>query len=159
MRPLLTAEGSTLIYADPAHNISWRLPIESLILVAEYTTNEGPQADDYFLSFVTVENGAAVISTCGFYVEGRDDALEAISQHVGSPLAFNFTSSTAYASRIIWPSSLTGHKYFSYKAVDPRTLSEKLLTRLLGPELEYRFTEEVRAFIRSKTYEQPTPLR
>jgi hypothetical protein len=158
MRPLLTVEGSTLAYADPEHNISWQLPFESLILVAEYTTNEGPQADDYFLSFVTVENGAAVISTCGFYVEGRDDALEAISQHVGSPLAFNLTSSTGYDSRIIWPSRFAGQKYFSYKAVDPRTLREKLLT-CLGPELEYGFTEEVRAFIRSKTYEQPTPLR
>ncbi len=31
--------------------LTWRTPISSILLLAEYTTNEGPYVDDYFVEF------------------------------------------------------------------------------------------------------------
>jgi len=66
--------------------VAWTLPIAAIVLIAEFTTNEGPYVDDYFLTFVTVENGKALSATCSFYAEGRDSALSEISHQVGCPI-------------------------------------------------------------------------
>jgi len=60
--------------------------VAAIVLIAEFTTNEGPYVDDYFLTFVTVENGKALYATCSFYAEGRDSALSEISHQVGCPI-------------------------------------------------------------------------
>jgi hypothetical protein len=53
----LRIEGSAVVYASDSGGHSWSVPIDTIILIAEYTTDEGPWFDDYFVTFVTVENG------------------------------------------------------------------------------------------------------
>jgi len=46
-------------------------------------TNEGPDVDDYFLVFVTVEDGKLYFSNCPFYSSGRDEALSILRERFG----------------------------------------------------------------------------
>ena len=82
----LRIEGAKLTYTVDSGVVAWTLPIAAIVLIAEFTTNEGPYVDDYVLTFVTVENRKALDATCSFYAEGRDSALSEISHQVGCPI-------------------------------------------------------------------------
>src|SRR5262249_25546280 len=69
MRLCLRVDGSSLECNDDSGFTRWSLSIQTIVLIAEYTTNEGPWLDDYFLVFVTVEEGKLYFSTCSFYAD------------------------------------------------------------------------------------------
>ena len=39
-------------YRDATGHLLWRINVEDIVLVAEYTTNEGPFGDDWFRVFI-----------------------------------------------------------------------------------------------------------
>jgi len=55
--------------------LAWRTPIASILLIAEYTTNEGPYVDDYFVELWSLENGTLFQVHTTFYANGRDAAF------------------------------------------------------------------------------------
>jgi hypothetical protein len=76
-----------LEYLDTTGKLLWTIPIDSLVLIAEYTMNEGPYVEDYFLVFVTSETGKLYFSTCSFYSAGMEEAFAALQQRLDSPLS------------------------------------------------------------------------
>ena len=64
----------------------WRMPIHALLLIAEYTTGQGPFIDDYFLNFWTFENSEFIKYSISFYADGRDATFEALAQRLGAEL-------------------------------------------------------------------------
>lgn len=62
----LEVVGSQLRCVGNSGTVHWIVSIDDIILVAEYTTNEGPHADDYFLIFCTVEAGQSTFATVLF---------------------------------------------------------------------------------------------
>ena len=49
-------------------------------MVAEYATNEGPWADDYFLVFVESDNGKLSVARASLYSDGTDEVLHDLGQ-------------------------------------------------------------------------------
>lgn len=66
--------------------LAWRTEIDSILLIAEYTTNEGPFVDDYFVELWSLENGAILKTHVTFYSTGRDAAFAEIAKQLGSGL-------------------------------------------------------------------------
>ena len=125
--------------------------------MAEYTTNEGPYLDDYFLVFVTVEEGKAFFSTSSFYAEGRDGVLASLQEKFGQPIQLELFNSTDWKSRVVWPLSMAGKQYFTFTELPPKKLIESLRRRIFGPVYEYAVSHEVREFIHEQRRLRPSP--
>lgn len=132
----------------------WRIPIHALLLIAEYTTNEGPR-DDYFLNLWTFENSKFIKYSISFYADGRDATFEALAQRLGAELQFGLTSSTEWASRVMWPPELAGHPYYTFCKVEPKTWLQKLRDFCLGQAEECFIAKEVQEYL--KCHEDPRP--
>lgn len=147
MKLRLRVDGSSLKCNDDSGMRRWSLPIETIVLISEYTTNEGPWLDDYFLVFVTVEEGQFYFSTCSFYADGRDEVIARLGERLGSPTALGLVNSTDWKSRVVWPPELAGTEYFTFKEVPTQSLREKARKWLLGPTLEYSISRPVRDYL------------
>jgi hypothetical protein len=138
---------SDLECLDISGKLLWTLTIDSIVLIAEYTTNEGPHVDDYFLVFVTAEENKLFFSTCSFYVDGRDEALSILQMRLGSSIQLGLQGSTEWRSRVAWPARMAGSEYFTFAEIPPKTLLEKVKKRLLGPTQEYAISKPVRDYL------------
>jgi len=150
MKPSLEISDSRLIYRDGEISEIWAVGVKDIVLIAEYTTDEGPQADDYYLVFASVEAGKAWFSTCSFYSDGTDAVFRTLRAQFGMPLEFGLLRSTHWDSRVIWPVHLAGSDYFQFTAVDPVGIWEMIRKALLGPQFEYKPTEAVWSLIHSE---------
>jgi len=121
----------------------WSVEIRDIVLVAENTTDEGPYCDDYFLIFAT----KSCIYRSTFYAEGLDAVFETLDERFSMPLRLQFSSSTHWASRVIWPAHLEGSDYFQFTEVKPNNIVSTMHKALLGPQLEYRVAEPIRKFL------------
>jgi hypothetical protein len=130
--------------------LTWHIPIRSLLLIAEYTTNEGPHIDDYFIEFWSLEDGSILKSSVSFYAEGRDSAFAMIALQLKTDLSFGLTGSTEWKSRIMWPPDLAGHEYFEFRNIEPSDWRERISRQFLGPTQEYFLTAEVQSFLKNQ---------
>jgi hypothetical protein len=48
----------------------WHVAIDGVVLAAEYTTNTGPWADDYFLIFVEADHDKLYLARASLYSNG-----------------------------------------------------------------------------------------
>ena len=141
---------SRLEFLDITGTVCWSLPIGSIVLIAEYTTNEGPYVDDYFLVFVTVEQDKLYFSTCTFYSAGRAETLSILGGRLGSPIQLGLQGSTAWRSRVVWPPKMAETEYFTFTEVPAKTLPEKIKKRLLGADQDYAISKTVRAYLKGQ---------
>lgn len=146
----LETVGSELRCVDDSGNIRWTVSIDDIILVAEYTTDEGPLADDYYLIFCTIEADSAVFASCTFYVDDRDAALSSVADKLGSPLELHLCGSTVWASRVLWPPSMMEEQYFTFKTAEPRNIFERLQRVAFGPVTERFLSDPVQRYVRAQ---------
>lgn len=138
-----------LTYQDSGHETLWQIPLDNVVLLAEYTTDEGPFLDDYFLIFVTKENETSRFVTASFYSDGLDDVFARMTQFWNSEIQLALHGSTDWASRVVWPAELVGQEYFESKVVQPDTLVKKLRRVVFGPSREYVPRDAVRKYLAS----------
>jgi hypothetical protein len=125
----------------------WRVPIASILLIAEYTTNEGSHVDDYFIQLWSLEEGIFYQCSTTFYAAGRDAAFLELATRLKADVSFGLTGSTEWTSRIMWPPEMAGNPYFAFHPLKPVTWWQKLSYRLFDTPQEYSLTEEVQAFL------------
>jgi hypothetical protein len=155
---VLNAERTAVEHRSSKGELLWECPLDSIVLMAEYTTNEGPFVDDYFLVFVSIENGKQYIATASFYSDGRDEIVEQLSLKWGVRVELGLSHSTEWNSRILWPPEIAGRDYFSFREVPPNSRLEKLRKFAFGPVHEYFPSQEVHEFLDSRCAEQRTKL-
>jgi hypothetical protein len=150
-RPLLSLndDKSVLECRDSENRLKWTLAMKDIVLMAEYTTNEGPFVDDYFLVFVTVENEKLYFASASFYSDGRDEVIQQLARNWATNIELGLVRKTDWNSRVVWPSEMVGREYFEFKEVPPQGLIEKLRQFAFGPVYEYSPSQGVREFIRS----------
>jgi hypothetical protein len=122
---------------------SWSISIGDIVLIAEYTTDEGPQVDDYFLVFVTREQGELYYSNVTMYAAGINEALTELERVLGCSLELALQSSTELSSRVVWPQTLAGSAYFRYEQVVPEGFWERVRSRVQGKRIESHVAESV----------------
>ncbi len=127
--------------------LTWRTPLASILVIAEYTTNEGPYVDDYFVEFWSLEDGALLKASSSFYAAGIDDAFAGIAAKLKTDFTFGLTGSTEWASRVMWPLELVGHPYFEFRNIESVNWRETLSSKFFGPDQKYFLTKEVQAFL------------
>jgi hypothetical protein len=147
---LLRIRESNLECVDATGTLRWSVPVGSILLVSEYTTNEGPYIDDYFLVFVTAEDGKLYFSTCSFYSVGVEEALSMLQEYLGSAIQLGLQGSTEWRSRVAWPAKMAESEYFTFTPVPAETLIEKLKKRLLGPTHDFVISKVVQEYLKEQ---------
>jgi hypothetical protein len=143
----LCEEDSILEYRGPGREIAWRIPIAGLVLMAEYSTDGGPWADDHFLEFVCRESTYFTFATASSYAVGTDEVIAALAQRWKTILKPSLFSSTQWASRVMWPPTLAGVEYFEFRKLSANTVTEKLRQLALGPKSESFLSQPVQEFL------------
>lgn len=77
-------------------------------MLAEYTTNEGPWADDYFLLFVESDNSKLSVARASLYSDGIEEVLGDLRQRWAANIETRLHNSTEWKSRVLWPPELAG---------------------------------------------------
>jgi hypothetical protein len=151
-------EGFALEYRDAENRLLWRICINNIVLVAEYTTTDGPWLDDYFLVFFSVADTSLNVATASFYSDGRDDTLKALALHLGTAIELSFLGSTTWASRVVWPPALAGNDYFESNEVAPRTATDRIKRLAFGEVRDYFPSAPVRNFLMTRKGTQPSSV-
>lgn len=132
-RVKLEIDGEVLKCRDQKGTVVWETPISKIVLIAEYTSNEGPWIDDYYLHFWTNEGGQLFRCTATLHADGRDEMLQSLSAKLGAKLELGLCDATWWTSRIVWPPELLGHVYYSFRESQPKSWLQRALSALLWP--------------------------
>jgi hypothetical protein len=124
-RATLAVSESALEYRDERGHLLWRLNPESIVLVGEYTTAEGPWGDDWFLVFA-VANKIPYFTTCSVYSDGRDAALQFLRTRFA--IEPKLTNSTEWKSVVLWPKVIEGAPLIEFSERGPRNWRERFRT-------------------------------
>jgi hypothetical protein len=122
----------------------FKLDFRDIALVGEYTTPDGPGADDYFLVFFTRDGSRHDAS---FYADGRDAALAALSDYWQTPLTLRLAASDSLASNILWPASHAGRALFRSRRQAPASFMGRLRERIGFVALEQHLSPAVRQLL------------
>lgn len=98
-------------YRSEVYN-SWELPVSDVTVIGEYTNEDGPFADDYFLVFLSLSESGWFEGS--FYGKGRDELLVELSRLLRSEILLGLSHSTTFTSRILWPENLKGETFFDF---------------------------------------------
>ena len=104
--------GDVLTYRSGGYGC-WELPIAEITIIGEYTNEDGPFADDYFLVFV--RDGEPGWLEGSFFADGRDAILKELSARLGADLSCGQAHLATFRSRILWPDHLKGRVLFEFR--------------------------------------------
>lgn len=108
---VLFIEDSRLKYASPDYG-SWEIPVSEIVAFGEYTTDNGPMIDDWFMVFVTRDLDWVEASN---YCEGRDDIRDHLAEAWKTEHLYGeLWGRTNFNSRVIWPEALSGKPLFDF---------------------------------------------
>lgn len=124
-----TVDGMRLGYRG-AH-ASWDITPERILCVGE-ATSESP-VEDWLICVITDVRGNWVEAS--LYSQGRNDALQWLSQALGGSLEVKLAHAPPFRSRVMWPPPLQEQPLFAYQvSLFRRTFSRGL--RRLGVPLQ-----------------------
>ena len=103
--------GDRLAYSSE-HYGSWEISVPDISFIGEYTNENGPFADDWFLVFV--ENQERIWKEASMYSDGRQEVLAELGSRLGVKLISDLTTSTSFKSRIMWPADRVGEDLFEF---------------------------------------------
>jgi hypothetical protein len=114
----LAFDGQTIRYRSPAYG-DWDVDLDDVRLIGEYTTQDGPFADDFFICFIT---GADHWYRASFYAEGEADCLRGVAERLGDKLTHTLYGSADFASNLMWPPVLAGEPMLEFTKVKRKNM-------------------------------------
>jgi hypothetical protein len=101
------------IVCTHAQNERWRIPVSDLKIVGEHTNQSGPSGDDYFLAFVTRNDGTWF--EVPFDAAGVSELLSQLGGNLGAQLELQLCNSADFKSRVMWPQAMMNEPMFEYR--------------------------------------------
>ena len=120
------------------------IPISDIKLIGEYTTENGPHLDDYFIVFYYSENSYAEIS---MYAENLIEMIDELETKIGGKLKSHLTSSAVWNSNILWPNASKGETLWLTKRAKPENFNERMHLFFGGEKLEIELTEIAKSYL------------
>ena len=99
---------------------------ERVLIIGEYTTNDGPYCDDYFV-FVMMKDGVVETTPVASVLTG--DSLVKLGEALGAELQLELANRTDCSSNALYPPNVKGQPLFRTKQTK---LSRSWGARLLG---------------------------
>jgi hypothetical protein len=118
------------------------ISLDEVGVIGEYTTENGPLVDDWFLVLVCKEGtGWFEIS---MYAEGIPELFRQLSAALGAIIEMGLANKTDFSSHIIWPPSIAGRPLFHFTPVAARSVFHWLKLAII-PEIRRRLTPDALA--------------
>ena len=105
-------DGTRITYTSPVYG-SFSIPLSEVAVIGEFTTDNGPFIDDWFLVFV-LRDGSDWFEA-SMFAEGIEPLRQQLSETLGASFGGDsLVFSTDFASRIVWPPALVGRPLFAF---------------------------------------------
>jgi|LakMenEpi03Aug12_release.lakeMendotaPanAssembly.Ray.scaffolds.fasta_scaffold144687_2 hypothetical protein len=141
---VLSIDDQTLSYTSPDYG-NWQIPIDEVVAFGEYTTDNGPHIDDWFLVFVTTDFNWVEASN---YCAGCDSVRDGLAKHWGvESLRSGLSFSTDFNSRALWPTAIAGEPLFDF-VERPQSVWQKITSFGIGL-IDKDITKQVRIHLQS----------
>ena len=135
-RGLISLEGGSVRFKLPSGG-GWELELDEIRLIGEYTTQDGPLADDWFIVFVAGRGESAPAAGCEcyeapFYAYGFETFLRMLRDRIpklGHPM---LAASADFASRVLYPMELEGRPLFDFTVAGPPGIIGRIRSALAG---------------------------
>jgi hypothetical protein len=124
---MIRIEEAALCYESKTYG-SWQLAPADVRIIGEFTSQEGPFRDDYFVCFA---RDADRWWEASFYADGWDQVLRGLNQHLDAQMELRLAGSVDFASRIIWPTYLVDQPMFDFSNPSPEGLTQRAKEFLL----------------------------
>ena len=91
---------------------NWKINVGDVVLIGEYTTQDGPMIEDHFLVMLTKDGNEYEVPMS---VKGLDEVFEEIKRRMNVDVKPKLTLQTDFASHIIAPASLAGLSLYVFE--------------------------------------------
>ncbi len=122
----------SLITYTSQHYGSFSVALSEIAVIGEFTTDNGPYIDDWFLVFVP-RSGRQWFEA-SVYAEGAEAFRDQLSAALGCSIWGSLFASTDFASRILWPGALADRPLFTFSPVTASSFLRRLKLSML-PEV------------------------
>jgi hypothetical protein len=140
----VSIDAGRLIWENQGKHIG-EVVVSDICLIGEYTTEEGPVIDDWFIVFYMSKDDCKQIS---LYAKGREDMLKYLSECLGVEVAPRLMGSAGWNTTLLWPSEVMGQPMWNIENLEPETLGEKLKVFFgLGHPARTNLTDEALSVI------------
>jgi len=127
----LHIEGHSICFRSD-HSGEWRISVDELRLVGEFTNQSGPYSDDWFLVFFIHGSDDWFEASC--YAEGRDEAWSALRSRVQGLCDPSLFDSADFRSRVLWPLISVGKPLFDFREMKRGDrIRDRILDRMFPP--------------------------
>lgn len=144
---LLAISNGKLHCRDQVDATQWSIAIKDLVLIAEYTTKQRANCDDYFLVFVTREQGELFYLQVTGCASGIPEVFDSLESCLGCALDLKLQSSTEWASRVVWPKALAGTPFYEFVNVVPAGLRDRIRSTFKRTQVTHSVAEPVLRFL------------
>lgn len=100
---------------------TFSIPVTEIKVIGEFTTNNGPYLDDWFLTIITATDWYEIpLDVIGTY-----QLLTDLGQKLGTAMSFQLTNSTEWKTRIMFPDNFKDKELYQIVSIAPMTILEK----------------------------------
>jgi hypothetical protein len=135
---VLRFDGSLITYTSQ-HYRSFSIPLAEVAVIGEFTTDNGPVIDDWFLVFAP-RHGSEWFEA-SMYADGIESFRNQLSATLGSSIIGRLAASTDFASRIIWPVGFADRPLFSFSPVTASGFLRRIKLSML-PEVSHSLSPD-----------------
>ncbi len=136
---LIQFDGTLITYSSAAY-VSFSIPLSEVAIIGEFTTDNGPFTDDWFLVFVPRSGGDWFEAS--MYADGVDPLRQKLSAALGTSIyGPTLFASTDFASRIVWPSALADRPLFAFTPVTGSSFLRRIKLAIF-PEIRRRLSPD-----------------
>ncbi|EDP70763.1 hypothetical protein FBALC1_08388 [Flavobacteriales bacterium ALC-1] len=121
------------------------IPIDSIKLIAEYTTASGPFIDDWFL---VIYNAKAEYFEISMYADNIQEMMKKLGEKKEFELVATLFSSTEWESNILYPTEFDGQDLWNIVKCKPKSPFEKLKSLIGINKTELELTEVTEKLIK-----------
>jgi hypothetical protein len=108
---VLSFDGRIVSYTSQ-HYGSFSLPLAEVGVIGEFTTDNGPFIDDWFLVFVPRDGRDFFEASMD--AEHSNEVRMQLAGALGGELSTNLVFSTDFRSRVLWPPALVGKPLYTF---------------------------------------------
>lgn len=124
----------------------FELDLKTVMLIGEYTNDQGPFFDDWFLLFLDHENQSFQVS---MYAENIENVLSELIKTFDFERNLGLVNSSDWKSIVLWPETMKGKEFLQLISVEPSNTVGKIMSFFGMKQTGVDLTNEIKDFIKA----------
>ncbi|MEQ9379700.1 MAG: hypothetical protein RJP95_02470 [Pirellulales bacterium] len=141
-------EDDSICFHAPNFAADGKIPLSSILIIAEETTSDGPWSDEIFLLIVDRDESGFL----RFPMEcaGTPELIKWLDSRLGPGLSWKLYNTAEPANNIVWPHNLKGRPLMVEAKATPVGCKQRLLAffGLWKDQYSWEYTDAVKHYLR-----------